>query len=113
MCQASKVTGDWVVKGCHIHIGPVELVIFPDHLGSVVFRPFFAVTKKNQKAVAQALKTAREECLPHADVRKRWIRSLNQAINCMLSFEGEPSSLANGRMLEFRFLIIALERYKD
>jgi hypothetical protein len=46
-------------------------------------------------------------------VRKRWIRSLDQAMTYMLSFDGEPSTLANGRMLEFRFLIIALERYTE
>src|SRR5438046_469476 len=111
MCQASKVTNDWVVKGCHIHIGAVELVVFPDHKGGVGFKPFFTVTAKNQKAVAQALKTAEERCLPDQQTRLRWIRSLNQAIDYMLSFEGEPSTLANGRMLEFKFLILALERY--
>src|SRR5207249_6707125 len=50
MCQASKVTDDWVVKGCHIHIGAVELVVFPDHRGGVGFKPFFTVTAKNEKA---------------------------------------------------------------
>jgi hypothetical protein len=113
MCQASKVNDDWAKKGCHIHIGSVELVICPDHLGRVVFKPYFAVTSKNKKHVDGALKMAQDECLPNEDVRKRWIRSLNQAINHMLSFHGEPSSKAKGRMLEFRFLIMALERYKD
>jgi hypothetical protein len=111
MCQASKVTDDWVVKGCHIHIGAVELVVFPDHKGGVGFKPFFTVTPKNEKAVAKALKTAEEECLRDTQVRTHWIRSLNQAMSYMFSFDGEPSPLANGRMLEFKFLIIALERY--
>ncbi len=113
MCQASKVTSDWVVKGCHIHIGAIELVIFPDHTGGLGFKPFFAVTARNEEAVAIALKTAEEKCLPDPQVRKRWIRSLDQAMTYMLSFDGEPSTLANGRMLEFRFLIIALERYTE
>ena len=38
---------------------------------------------------------------------------IRSAVRYMLSFEGEPSALANGRMLEFRFLIVALERYEE
>jgi hypothetical protein len=99
MCQASKVTNDWVVKGCHIHIEAVELIIFPDHEGGFGFKPFFAVTARNRRAVADALKVAKEKCLPDPEVRKCWIRSLKQARIFMLDFRGEPSSLANGRML--------------
>lgn len=113
MCRASKVTGDWVVKGCHIHIGPIELVVFPDHEGGFGFKPFFKVTPQNKKAVDEAIKAVQEECVPDPQVRKRWIRSLNQAMNYMLSFDDEPSALANGRMLEFKFLILALERYTE
>jgi hypothetical protein len=111
MCQASKVTNDWVVKGCHIHIGRVELRVFPNHLGGLGFGPFFAVTTENKHRVAAAIKTATEECLEDPQVRARWIRSLRQGIRRMLSFDGEPSSLAKGRMLEFKFLILALERH--
>jgi hypothetical protein len=113
MCQASTVADDWVKKGCHIHIGQIELAVYPDHRGGVGFKPFFAVKKGNKELVANALKTAREQCVEDPQIRKRWIRSLKQAILCMLSFDGEPSSLANGRMLEFKFLIIALERYQQ
>ena len=111
MCQPSKVTNDWVVKGCHIHIGAVELVVFPDHRGGLGVKPFFRVTAGDRRAVTEAIRIAEEECLPDPEVRKHWIWSLNQATNYMLSFDGEPSTLANGRMLEFKFLIIALERY--
>ena len=111
MCDASKVANDWVVKGFHIHIGPVELAVFPDHTGGVGFRPFFAVKAGEQRGVAEALKTAKENCLSDQKVRAGWIQSLNRATLYMLTFDGEPSTLANGRMLEFKFLIIALERY--
>src|SRR4051812_26921530 len=107
MCQASKVTHDWANKGCHIHIGLVEIVIFPDHLGGVGFKPFFTVTPQKLPAVKQALKTVRQVCLPDPDVRGLWIRSLRQGIRYMLSFEGEPAAKAKGRMLEFKFLILA------
>jgi hypothetical protein len=110
MCQASKVTNDWVVKGCHIHIEAVELNIFPDHKGGFGFKPVFAVTTRNRKAVDDALRVVREKCLPDPEVRERWIRDLDHAITCMLSIRGQLSALANGRMLEFKFLMIALER---
>jgi hypothetical protein len=113
MCQASKVTNDWVVKGCHIHIGGIELAVFPDHKGSLNFRPFFKVTPERATAVANALKMAQEECLPNPEIRERWIRSLNQGTTYMLSYVGQLSSRANGRMLEFKFLKIALERYQE
>lgn len=113
MCQASKVTNDWAVKGCHIHLEEVELGVYPDHEGKVGFKSVFRVTKKNEDAIAAAIKRAREECLPDPEVRSRWIRSLRQAIRYMLSFVGEPKKKASGRMLEFKFLILALERYKD
>lgn len=112
MCEASKVANDWVVKGCHIHIRQVELVLFPDHVGGVGVKSFFKVTAQNKGDVQAALKIAKSTCLVDEDVRKFWIRSLKQAIRFMLSFDGEPASLANGRMLEFKFLIIALERYE-
>ncbi len=111
MCQASKVTKDWVNKGCHIHIGPVELVVFPDHKGGVGFRPFFAV--KDENVINAALKVAEDVCLPNAYTRKLWIRSLRQATAFMLSFDEQPRRLANGRMLEFKFLSIALIRYAE
>ena len=50
MCQASRVSTDWVVKGCHIHIGAVELRVFPDDKGSVGFKPFFAVKPRDQQS---------------------------------------------------------------
>jgi hypothetical protein len=66
MCQASKVTDDWVVKGCHIHIGAVELIVFPDHKGGLGFKSFFTVTARNHKAVTEAIRMAQEECLPES-----------------------------------------------
>jgi hypothetical protein len=100
---------DWVQKGFHIHIDEVELTVSPDHLGGVIFQTWFASTPSDR--AAQALKIAREVCLPDPDVRKRWIRDAGRAIRYMLSFPGW--SLANGRMIEFKFLILALERYEE
>lgn len=113
MCQASKVADDWVVKGCHIHIGSVELRVFPNHLAGVGFAPFFRVTAKNRNDVAAAVKTATEKCLNNPDIRQHWIDALTRATRAMMSFRGQPRSLANGRVIEFKFLRIALERYGE
>jgi|1186.fasta_scaffold761735_2 hypothetical protein len=113
MCDPSKVAEDWVVKGCHIKIEGVELAVRPDHHGGVCFQSVFKVTPKTQEAVARARTIAREECLRDLAMRKRWIRSLKQAMIYMLSVEGAFFDLARGRMAEVNFLIFALERYME
>ena len=111
MCQASTVTDDWVSKGCHIHVNGVELNVFSNHLGKIDFRAVFSKAPLN--LVQQAIKTARELCLPDPETRKKWIRRLEMARVFMNGFEGEPASKARGRMLEFKFIRIALERWED
>jgi hypothetical protein len=109
MCQPSTVTDDWVTKGCHIHVNGVELNIFTNHLGEIHFRSVFSSTHENR--VKQAIKTAYEVCLPDPDTRAKWIQKLKMARVYMLSCSGELASLANGRMLEFKFIRIAIERW--
>lgn len=108
MCEPSKVTGDWVTKGCHIHVNGVELNLYSNHLGEVDFRAVFSSTRPDR--LREALKTAREECLANPTVRRRWIQRLQMATVFMLDYSDEPRAKANGRMLEFKFLRIAIER---
>jgi hypothetical protein len=110
VCQASVVADDWVVKGCHIHVGNVELAIRPDHRGGIVFRPVFSSTPAD--AVAEAVRTAETVCLPDPAVRVKWRRELERAIVYVRTYEGVLASRANGRQLEFRFLIRALDRFE-
>jgi hypothetical protein len=109
MCEPSKVTDDWVTKGCHIHINRVELNIYTDRFGEIRFRPVFSNTTSKQ--LAAALKIVREECLPDAATRQRWIERLEKATVFMLGYAGDLHDLANGRMLEFKFIRIAIERW--
>jgi hypothetical protein len=109
MCLPSVVTNDWVVKGCHIHVGAVELRVAPDHKGSVIFLPVFSST--SIVPLGKAIKIAKQRCLPDVNVRDRWKRSLRQATRFMLGYRGILSTKANGRMFEFKLLIIALDRY--
>jgi hypothetical protein len=111
MCQPSVVADDWVKKGCHIHVDGVELSVAPDHLGGVVFQPVFSST--GPRKLKRALRIAREICLPDPAVRRHWIRSLKQASALMLGYGGVFQEWANGRMLEFKFLVIALERFEE
>jgi len=109
MCEPSKIADDWVIKGCHIHVAGVELRVVCDHRGGVAFKPVFSNTPHHQ--LASALKEAIEECLPDAQVRQRWIQRLSAASSYMLNYEGELSARANGKMLEFRFLRLAIARW--
>jgi hypothetical protein len=109
MCQPSKVTDDWVTKGCHIHVDGVELNIYTNHLGGIDFRAVFSATPDNR--VKQAIKKAREVCLPDPATRRSWLHKLNSARVYMLSYEGTLSDLARGRMLDFKFIRIAIERW--
>ncbi len=108
MCQPSKVTDDWVTKGCHIHVNGVELNIYTNHLGGIDFRPVFSASPPDR--VKQAIKTAYEKCLPEPGIRKRWIQRLEMARVFMLNYPGELASLANGRMFDFKLIRIAIER---
>ena len=108
MCEPSIVTHDWVTKGCHIHVNGVELNLYTDYYGRLNFRPVFSSTSGDE--VIEALKIVRERCLPDPAVQRRWIQRLQMATAFMLSYAGGLHDLANGRMLEFKFIRIAIER---
>lgn len=109
MCRPSTVTDDWVTKGCHIHVDGVELNIYTNHLGGIDFRAVFSSTSDDR--LRQAIKRAMEVCLPDPDVRRDWIKKLNSAIIYMTNYQGALSDLARGRMLDFKFIRIAIERW--
>jgi hypothetical protein len=114
MCQPSIVTDDWVKKGLHIRVEGIELSVAPDHLGGVVFKSSFSLatsSRARKNKIERAIRTARTKCLPLVRIRRHWIREARHAMVYMLSYNGVLASLANGRMLEFKFLILALERY--
>jgi hypothetical protein len=110
VCLPSVVTDDWVKKGCHIHVDGVELTVAPDHEGGVIFRPYFSTTSVAR--ATRAIRIARDDCLSDPAMRKLWTRAIKNASRYMLGYEGAHKSWANGRMLEFKFLVLALERYE-
>jgi hypothetical protein len=111
MCEPSKVTDDWVTKGCHIHVNGVELNVYTNYSGRIDFRAVF--TSTHEERVKEAIKAAFDDCLADPDVRRRWIRRLEMGRIFMLDYRGELHRLANGRMLEFKFIRIAIERWGE
>jgi hypothetical protein len=111
MCEPSIVADDWITKGCHIYVGGIELAVFPDHRGHIGFRPVFS-SDSNAKGAA-AVKLAHEQCLSDSKVRMRWISHLEGARIQMLACTSILSDLARGRMAEFNFLRVALERWQN
>ena len=109
MCAASKIADDWIVKGCHIHVDGVELVIFTNHFGSIDFRPFFSTEDPDRAAAA--IKKAWLKCLPDPDVRKHWMKRLDMARGYMMNYKGIYAALANGRMFDFKMIRIAISRW--
>ena len=110
MCEPSKVTDDWVTKGCHIHVNGIELHVITNHLAEIEFRSVFASTRPDR--LRAAFKVAYEACLADPAVRTRWMQRLDMARLFMLNYEGALQHRANGRMLEFKFLKIALTRWR-
>lgn len=109
MCDPSVVSDDWVTKGCHIHIGGVELKVISNHHGKIVFKGFFAATTEAEFNWAREI--AFEECLPSSDIRQKWLKRLESARVFMNDFRSSNIKLenkANGRMLEFKFLRFAI-----
>ncbi len=112
MCQPSKVADDWVVKGCHIHVNGVELVMRPTYDNQILFMTFFSSSEGRE--AEEAIRHAESNCLQDPTFRESWSKSLERARLHMLGYEGDGplKALANGRMFEFRRLVRILERYE-
>jgi hypothetical protein len=110
MCRISIISEDWVVKGCHLHVGPVELALRPDHRGGIVCRRCFATTPAWQiEAASKEVVKALEDPTWRAKLQK----TLERATVFLQGIEGEPMKLARGRLRELRFLVVALERWES
>jgi hypothetical protein len=96
----------------HIHVLGVELVVFTTHEPSgFAFRPYFSST--DAERARAAIKHAREVCLPDPAMRERWMRRLEMARVYMLNYKGKLAKLANGRMLDFKLIRIAIQRWGE
>jgi len=93
MCRPSPISPDWVTKGFHVHVGPVEIVVRPGHEpGLVVFASFFSsVDSRSEDA---AIRSIRDNCLADPVVRERWRHTIDRAIRYLDGYDGELADLA-------------------
>lgn len=107
MCEISKVAEDWVVKGCHIHVGGVELLVRPNHLGGIVMKKAFSCTEDRDADAAIRVAT---QWLAEVENRQKLFDAIGKARRFMLGEFGQMRDLARGRGAEFTFLLAALRR---
>jgi hypothetical protein len=109
-CRISKVNDDWVEKGCHVHVGNVEVALRPDHLGGVVCRKVYS--RIADWELDAATKVVLEQLR-----KSRWRRQLRRTVKKgmvhLLGVEGEDRAAARGRLRELRMLLVALERMEQ
>ena len=102
--RIAKVGADWVVKGVHVHVGNIELMVRPGHAGTIVLKPVFSSAPR--QAVAAAIRHVQQRL---ADVYFR--RQLHRAARRGLEYLrqcGLPGAAAKSG--EVRFQVIAFEK---
>jgi hypothetical protein len=104
-CEISAVSGDWANKGCHVHVGRAEVSIHPDHLGGVCFRLIRGREQERDAAFAVV-----RQCLGDPRFRRQLRSAVDRAREYMPSVEGHFATKARGRMREFKYLVLALDR---
>ncbi len=107
MWRISAISDDWVGKGCHIHIDRVELAVRPNHLGGVIFERVFSSTRDADFEVAARIA---HDLLGDAEFRSKLRDSIRRAMTYLLGTTGRQRPLARGRLREFKFLLVALDR---
>ena len=109
MCRISPVGEDWVKKGCHVHVGGVELVLSSDHLGGIVFRSPFSSAMQWELDAAAGLVTG---MLDDPAWRGKLKETVEKAMAHLMGVRGTMHDLARGRLFELRMLVRALERWE-
>jgi hypothetical protein len=107
MWRISPISEDWVVKGCHIHINQVELAVRPDQFNKVVFRKVFSSTTDADYDVASLVALG---LLADSAFRHKLRDSIERAMAHMMGITGFNMRQARGRLGEFKFLLLALDR---
>ncbi len=103
----SVVAADWITKGCHLHIAGVEIGMKPDHRGGIVFKRVF--TTDDMAEIRQAIAVA-NELLRDQAFRRKAREVVERALVYLRGESGLLRKLAEGRQLEMRMLIHALNR---
>jgi hypothetical protein len=110
MCRISAIDEDWADKGCHVHVGRVEVALRPDHLGGIVCRKVFSTTADWKIDAASKVVM---EALEDSKWRHKLSNRLKGAMMYLRELEGEKQAMARGRLRELRMLLVALERWEQ
>jgi hypothetical protein len=95
------------MKGCHVHVGRIEISLHPDNSGGIVFDcPFASSSAKDFDAATSVLRA----CLRDSQFRDQLHSAIRRAMEHMPSVQGFWAKKANGRLREFKFLLLALGR---
>ena len=107
MCRISKISEDWIVKGFHLHVYNIEVVMRQDHLGGIVFKKWFRSV--SNEAARPAIDRARE-LLQDVYWRRLFHREASRAREYVGRTSTRLEDLAIGRAAEFTFLMAALRK---
>jgi hypothetical protein len=107
VCQISKISADWITKGCHIHVQGVEMVLRPDHQGGILIKKVFEGTSA---VYADAAETCAWKWLGELANRQRLYRDLARGRKFLTAASGALRDLARGRAAELTFVMAALKK---
>lgn len=107
MCRISAISDDWATKGCHVHVGSIEVALRPDHLGGIVFRSVFSGTDASDLDAAARLI---EQRLADPEWRNGLSSTVQRAMKHIMGIEGALHARARGSLRELRMLVVALDR---
>jgi len=110
MCRISVIHEDWVVKGCHVRVGELELGVRPDHRGGIVIRPIFSNTDPRDLDAGMRLLMARIE---DPEWRAGLRDTVARAMDFLMGIRGVLRPHARGRLRELKMLVVALERWES
>jgi hypothetical protein len=110
MLRISPISEDWADKGCHLHVGKVEVAIRPDHQVGIVCRAVFSSTADWELDAASKVVM---QAVDDPTFRVKLKDTLERAMTFLMGIEGEKKERARGRLREFRMLVVALERMEQ
>jgi hypothetical protein len=107
MCRISKLSEDWIVKGFHIHVYDIELVMRPDYQGGIVFKKLFRSV--SDEMARPAIERARE-LLQDVHWRRLFHREAMRGREYVRRTSTRLEELATGRAAELTFILAALRK---
>ena len=97
--QISVVSDDWAMKGCHVHLGALEIAIRPTHLGDVVFRPVFASDDPGDvRKAGEVIRGKFED--PRDPLLTQVTEAVQRAMEHLPGIRGGAYTMARGRLAE-------------